>query len=512
MAIRAAQYVRMSTDQQIYSIANQSESIAVYAALNGFDVVRTYADEGRSGLSLKGRSALQQLLADVLGGEQGFNAVLVYDISRWGRFQDADESAHYEFLCRNAGVPIHYCAEPFNNDGSLSAAIMKSLKRVMAGEYSRELSAKVYAGCARLAKQGFKMGGGHRLGYRRMMVDENGLHKGLLQPGQQKHFRTDHVIVMLGPPDEIALVRRMFRLCARKGLSTAQIAALLNSEGERRSSGDRWTATAVGQILRCEQYVGIGTYGRYSKKLGAKQVRNDRSLWIQHEGFIPPLIDHATFRAAKKGMAERQWRRTDDQLLGKLRDLYKREGCLSVRLVLAEPGMPTPPTYRLRFGSFTQACRMVGYERPSIPYASVHPTLLHDAVALLGAIEEHVLASGGRAEIATRDQVVIVDRTITLGATLCRSNPARSSGKWRIYLEADYGIDFLLVGLLDGMSDALSGYALLPSSRFGITRTAYISDSRRSERNYRFSSLNDLLPLIRAIDNGGDAATFLNRS
>jgi hypothetical protein len=32
--------------------------------------------------------------------------------SRWGRFQDADESAHYEFLCKSAGIPVHYCAEP----------------------------------------------------------------------------------------------------------------------------------------------------------------------------------------------------------------------------------------------------------------------------------------------------------------------------------------------------------------------------------------------------------------
>ena len=56
------------------------------------------------------------------------NVVLVYDVSRWGRYQDTDEAAHYEFLCKRAGVPIHYCAEQFPNDGSVPAAILKALK------------------------------------------------------------------------------------------------------------------------------------------------------------------------------------------------------------------------------------------------------------------------------------------------------------------------------------------------------------------------------------------------
>ena len=46
---RAAQYVRMSTDHQRYSTENQAEIIAAYAARRNFEIVRTYADEGRSG-------------------------------------------------------------------------------------------------------------------------------------------------------------------------------------------------------------------------------------------------------------------------------------------------------------------------------------------------------------------------------------------------------------------------------------------------------------------------------
>ena len=89
----AAQYVRLSTEHQQYSTENQADKILDYAAHHGFEIVRTYADEGKSGLSIGGRDGLQRLLADVTAGNTDFEAVLVYDVSRWGRFQDADESA-----------------------------------------------------------------------------------------------------------------------------------------------------------------------------------------------------------------------------------------------------------------------------------------------------------------------------------------------------------------------------------------------------------------------------------
>jgi DNA invertase Pin-like site-specific DNA recombinase len=90
------------------------------------------------------RRALQQLIKDVEAGIADFQIILVYDVSRWGRFQDADESAYYEYICRRAGIQVAYCAEQFENDGSPVSTIVKGVKRAMAGEYSRELSAKVF--------------------------------------------------------------------------------------------------------------------------------------------------------------------------------------------------------------------------------------------------------------------------------------------------------------------------------------------------------------------------------
>src|SRR5258705_1678154 len=85
-------------------------------------------------------------MTDVQSAVRDFEAILVYDVSRWGRFQDADEGAYYEHLCSRAGIPVHYCEEQFDNDGSIGSTLLKNVKRVMAGEYSRELSVKGFAG------------------------------------------------------------------------------------------------------------------------------------------------------------------------------------------------------------------------------------------------------------------------------------------------------------------------------------------------------------------------------
>ena len=90
-AFRAAQYVRMSTEHQQYSTHNQADKIKEYAERRNIEIVRTYADEGKSGLSIGGRASLQRLINDVETDNTDFNLILVYDVSRWGGFQDADE-------------------------------------------------------------------------------------------------------------------------------------------------------------------------------------------------------------------------------------------------------------------------------------------------------------------------------------------------------------------------------------------------------------------------------------
>src|SRR5216684_8846935 len=92
--LRAAQYVRMSTDLQKYSTENQAAAIGAYADQRNLTIVRTYVDEGRSGLRINNRKGLQDLISDVRDRRADFDFILVYDVTRWGRFQDIDERAY----------------------------------------------------------------------------------------------------------------------------------------------------------------------------------------------------------------------------------------------------------------------------------------------------------------------------------------------------------------------------------------------------------------------------------
>jgi DNA invertase Pin-like site-specific DNA recombinase len=359
--VPAAQYLRMSTEHQQYSLDNQSSVIQRYADTHNFGVVRTYSDAAKSGLVLKRRTGLQQLLQDVVSGASGYKAILVFDISRWGRFQDTDESAHYEFLCKSAGVPVHYCAETFANDGTLSSLIMKALKRTMAGEYSRDLSVRVFAGQKRLTLLGFKTGGVPGYGLRRMLVSSSGVHKQELKFGERKSIATDRVILVPGPVHELETVKEIYRMYISDRRTLCAIARKLNSSGIDRPGHAKWDFSAIRIILTHPKYVGFAVFGQVSKKLNTPAVNVPKSEWILTPGAFEPIIDPAIFAEAQNVYRKHRCERTDEELLDDLRQLLAAKGKLSYKLIKDSPDTMAPSTYHTRFGSLRKAYDRVGY-------------------------------------------------------------------------------------------------------------------------------------------------------
>src|SRR2546423_152086 len=327
---RAAQYVRMSTEHQQYSTANQGDVILEYAQRRGFEIVRTYADEGKSGLSVAGRDSLRQMIDDVQSGRADYAAILVYDVSRWGRFQDADESAYYEYLCKRAGIEVHYCAEQFENDGGPTSTIIKSVKRAMAGEYSRELSAKVFKGQCKLIELGYRQGGPAGYGLRRMLISITGDEKGVLKRGEHKSLQTDRVVLVPGPEEEIQNVRHMYDLFTRDGLTERQIAQRLNSEGIMHAELARpWSAAMVHQVLTNEKYIGNNVYNRISFKLKKKRVRNAPAMWVRVERAFEPIVDPQWFFVARGIIQERCRSFSVEEMVAKLQQLLENHSRLS---------------------------------------------------------------------------------------------------------------------------------------------------------------------------------------
>jgi DNA invertase Pin-like site-specific DNA recombinase len=496
--IPAAEYVRMSTEHQQYSTDIQAAAIRSYAVSRRYEVVRSYSDQGKSGLTVEGRPGLQQLLADVEGNRPDFEAVLVYDVSRLGRFQDPDEAASHELRCRRAGVKVHYCAEQFENDGSLGSSIIKSVKRAMAGEYSRELSVKVYAGKANLIRRGFRQGGSAGLGLRRMRVDKDGTQKDVLGPGEHKCLTTDRVILIPGPASEQMIVREIFERFTERAWCETRIANDLNSRGILSDLGRPWTREAIHGLLANEKYIGNNVWGRRAYKLRANSCRTTADKWVRTDGAFAPIVDAATFQRAREIIAARATNLTDEQMLEFLRTILRQEGALSQLIIDRFEGCPRSGAYRHRFGSMAEAYALVGY-RPfyDTRYVDRNRYLRQLRELIIDDVVTGVVARGGTAELDQNREMLTINREFTASVVIVRCLETKGgSVRWVLRLDAIHGADIALVVRMDAGNLEPRDYYVLPL--FDVNETSV----RMCERNaacfdrYRCESLEPFYRLV----------------
>jgi DNA invertase Pin-like site-specific DNA recombinase len=359
LAMYAVQYLRASTGLQPCSIDQQSMAIAAYAALRDFEIMDTYSDDAISGLTLSARPALRRLLADALAPDRKFQAILIYDVSRWGRFQDIDQGAHLEFLCRRAGVAVHYCAEPFENDGSPEADLIKQIKRAIAAEYSRDLAQRVSLGKRHTSGRGLLAGGGTPFAMLREVVDDKGRAVVVLGRGQIKVASNYRVRLTAGPADAVETLKQIFRLYVVAGLKLPAIAAQLNDARAPSPSGRGWNVQRLRRILRYEAYVGVHVYGRQRHELGVCVERVPRGLWMRVDNAWPAIVPRWMFDKAQALLSRP--RRSDENLLQDLSELLRARGRLDAVTIDFAEGVACANTYIRRFGSLAEAYRRVGY-------------------------------------------------------------------------------------------------------------------------------------------------------
>jgi len=501
MSIRAAEYVRMSTEHQKYSTENQADAIRKFAARRGIEIIRTYADAGKSGLKLDGRDALKALIADVEGGWADYSTIIVYDVSRWGRFQDADEGAHYEYLCKRAGITVQYCAEQFENDGSPVSAIVKGVKRAMAGEYSRELSAKVFGGQRRLIELGYRQGGPAGFGLRRQLIDQSGAVKGQLSPGEHKSIQTDRVVLVPGPAEEVAKVRWIFKSFVTDGRSESQIANDLNAGNVLTDRGRPWTKGAVHQILINEKYIGNNVWNRTSFKLKVMHVCNAPEAWIRANGVFDPIVDKQLFDGAQAIIGERSYRIPDADMITALESLLKQQGYLSGIVIDEAVGLPSSSNYRSRFGSLLRAYELVGYtpER-DFQYVEVNRTLRKMSPDTIAAVIAGIQQAGGGTEHLTGGLLCINDE-FTVSIVLARCSQAGNGDyRWHIHLDTGLHPDISIAVRMDASNTSALDYYLLPRLDMTLPKLRLAQANGVSLDCYRFDSLEYLFQLASRTD------------
>jgi len=497
---KAAQYVRMSTEHQQYSTENQEEAIAKYAKARGYEIVRTYADEGKSGLNIGNRTGLQKLLNDIEQGQSDFEAVLVYDVSRWGRFQDPDEAASYELRCRRAGVAVHYCAEQFENDGSIGSSIIKTVKRAMAGEYSRELSVKVFAGQANLIRHGFRQGGAAGYGLRRMLVDQHGNHKCILSAGEHKSLQTDRIILVPGPAEETITVQKIYDQFLA-GRTEKEIATDLNRESIKTDLSRNWTRGTVHQILINEKYIGNNVWGRTSFKLKQEHLQIDNTDWVRCDEAFEAIVDKAVFDQVQQVIAARSHRYSDEEMIEKLKQILNLQGTLSGLIIDEFNNVPSSSCYRTRFGSLIRAYALVGF-KPKQDYGylednkrlkRLHPKTVDELIAKMRAHDVH-------AYIINDTGILLVENELKISLALTRCfKTAAGSLRWKLRFDNRPDCDMTLVARMDETNEEPLDFYLLPKIDMNQALLRLCQYNGLTLDAYRYQSLSEICALFRRV-------------
>lgn len=236
----------------------------------------------------------------------------------------------------------------------------------MAGEYSRELSVKVFAGLAKLARLGFRTGGIPGYGYRRMLVSPDRTPKQELKDGQKKNIHEDRVILVPGPEQEVACIREIFRLFIEEQMDANQIARELNQRripypGVKRS---KWYGGAVYRILRSPKYAGWLLFGRSAERLQTPRVPVAENLWIKTPNAWTPIVSQKVFDKAQKRYLSYTRHKSDQQLLDELRKLVARKGSHCYKHLRLSKGLSSCGAYTQRFGTLTDALLRIGAPAP----------------------------------------------------------------------------------------------------------------------------------------------------
>ncbi len=497
--IAVAQYLRMSTDHQRYSLFNQSEFLRGYADKNGMDILYTYDDSGKSGVTANRRTSFHQLIDDVASHRIDIAAVLVFDISRFGRFQSLDQFGYYTQLLKNNNVKVIYCADPIPEDDNDYADFKLFMVRKEASSFSKNLSRKVFIGQTNLVRRGYHQGGLAGFGLRRMLIDECNNRKGVLKHKEWKSIQTDRVILVPGPENEIEVVNTIFDKFNIEGKSETAIASELNHSGIIAENGGVWTKLKVNEILTNEKYIGNNVYNKRSFKLKQTYINNPSDEWVRCDNAYEPIVSKEKFLLAQSIInARKRLYFSDEELLSKLEGLLKEKGKLSGFIIDEDHATPSSGAYRKRFGSLVRAYELIKYKpQHDYQYLKINIFLKEKYNRTISELVETITENGCYVDYNAESNLFIINEELKLSVIISRSKKLSTKTRWKIRLDRKYKYDICIVMRLNSDNTGIKDYYVFPSIEFVEEELTFSEINPYQIEFYRCDSLELFMFLIK---------------
>jgi len=497
--VRVAQYLRMSTDHQQYSLHNQSEYIKDYAEKNNMEIAYTYDDAGKSGVSIVGRHSLQQLLSDVEQKKIDIQAVLFYDVSRFGRFQNSDEAAYYSFLFERNGVDLIYCSEPIpTKDFPLESSVILNIKRSSAAYHSRNLSEKVFIGQVNLIKLGYHQGGMAGYGLRRLLVDENGIAKEILSFRKRKSIQTDRVILIPGPKNEIKIVNRIYDLFIDNNVPEFIIAERLNEQNIPAENGTLWTRAKIHQILTNEKYIGNNIYNKTSSKLKSRLVKNPKHEWVRCDKAYKPIISKKKYNKAQEIIQIRSIHLTNEDLLEKLKQKLESNGKLSGFIIDEDDTGPSSSVYRTRFGGLLRAYTLIGYKpEHDYSYLKINEALRSFHSEIIEDFKGEILKSNCQIDEYKYYPMLYINDEFLISVLVTKCIHMKSGKlRWKVRFDNSQKADITIVIRMNSQNISPLDFYIIPKIENEYSKMCMTETNNIRLELYRFDNLDKLLQII----------------
>ena len=258
--VKAAIYTRVSTQEQVedkkaksdertrkISLGHQRQRCEDFCKAHGWEIVQVYEDAGVSGAK-KNRPALDAMLADAHEGK--FQRAVFLKIDRFAR--NLRDLLNISYRLREFEVGIASVQEGFDTSTPAGRVYFHLLGAI--AELERDTIAERTS-----------MG-------RRAAARDNG-HYLAGTPPYGYDCDPDTVKLVVNE-EEADVIRRIYGMHTRDGLSYMKIAQMLTSEGvPTRGRRGTWHLTQVSRILKNPIYVGKGYYGKTKNVIDANDKR-----------------------------------------------------------------------------------------------------------------------------------------------------------------------------------------------------------------------------------------------
>ena len=265
--VKVYTYTRVSTAMQVdsYSLDAQKARMKAYADYNDYEIVGEYEDAGKSGKSIEGRIAFNQMMEDIKTGKDKVSYVMVFKLSRFGR-NAADVLSTLQVM-QDFGVNL-ICVEDGIDSSKDAGKLMISVLSAVAEIERENIRVQTMEGRIQKAREGKWNGGFAPYGYK--------LSDGKLEINEE----------------EAQAIRVIFDQYVNTPVGANGVSKYLETHGihkiaRQNGKNPLFHASLIRKILTNPVYCGKIAYGR-RKTEKVHGTRNDYHL-VEQDNYI--LVD-----------------------------------------------------------------------------------------------------------------------------------------------------------------------------------------------------------------------------